>query len=298
MAKSLVGKKNAAIQSGKFISTAEGEEGSKLFSNLILVSFSAFDNFKMITEKNASSEDLPYSYIGLRRIDNNNETGVPKTFETLVREFVQSAEICMRGVRIERWQRALKVLEADPMFKDLAISLLPTKPFSEDIAATFRGLSSGHKIVLLTITRLVETAADKTLLLFDEPESHLHPPMISAFIRALSDLMTDRNSVAIIATHSPVVLQEVPKTCVWALDRTGSNVVAQRPEIETFGENVGVLTREIFGYEVTESGFHKMLYNAVQEGLSFDQVVTRFNGELGAEARAILRALSVTREPQ
>jgi predicted ATP-dependent endonuclease of OLD family len=72
-------------------------------------------------------------------------------------------------------------------------------------------MSSGHAIVLLTITRLVATVEEKTLVLLDEPESHLHPPLLSAFIRALSDLLYDRNGVAIIATHSPVVLQESSK---------------------------------------------------------------------------------------
>jgi len=65
-------------------------------------------------------------------------------------------------------------------------------------------MSSGHAIVLLTITRLVATVEEKTLVLIDEPESHLHPPLLSAFIRALSELLYDRNGVSIIATHSPV----------------------------------------------------------------------------------------------
>ena len=32
-------------------------------------------------------------------------------------------------------------------------------------------MSSGHKIVLLTITKLVETVDEKTLVLMDEPEA-------------------------------------------------------------------------------------------------------------------------------
>jgi predicted ATP-dependent endonuclease of OLD family len=95
--------------------------------------------------------------------------------------------------------------------------------------------------------------------LLDEPEAHLHPPLLSAFIRALSDLLVNRNGVAIIATHSPVVLQEVPKICVWKIWRNGREVVVERPEIETFAENVGILTRKVFGLEVANSGFHKLL---------------------------------------
>ena len=127
----------------------------------------------------------------------------------------------------------LDTKEADAQFKKRASGL-------------FGKLSSGHKIVLLTVTRLVETVEERTLILLDEPEAHLHPPLLSAFVRALSNLLIDRNGVAIIATHSPVVLQEVPRNCVWKVRRTGRHVNAERPEIETFGENVGVLTRYPF----------------------------------------------------
>jgi predicted ATP-dependent endonuclease of OLD family len=214
----------------------------------------------------------------------------------LIREFVKSAQLCKRGMPAKRWKKALSTLESDPIFRAAEVEALTEMDrneddFNEEAENLFKRLSSGHKIVLLTITRLVETVEEQTLVLLDEPEGHLHPPLLAAFVRALTDLMIDRNGVAIVATHSPVVLQEIPKTCVWTLQRTGKIVRAERPEVETFGENVGVLTREVFGYEVTESGFHKMLYEAAKEEPDFDDAVERFHGELGAEARAILRGL-------
>ncbi|MDT9120903.1 AAA family ATPase, partial [Escherichia coli] len=81
-------------------------------------------------------------------------------------------------------------------------------------------MSSGHAIVLFTITRLVDVVGEKSLVLFDEPEVHLHPPLLSAFLRTLCDLLDARNGVAIIPTHSPVVLQEVPKSCMWKVLRS------------------------------------------------------------------------------
>ncbi|OYQ67928.1 hypothetical protein B9G53_00495 [Pseudanabaena sp. SR411] len=162
----------------------------------------------------------------------------------------------------------------------------------------FEKLSSGHKVVLLTITRLVETVEERTLVLLDEPEAHLHPPLLSAFVRTLSELLVYRNGVAIIATHSPVILQEIPKSCVWKLRRNGSEAIAERPETETFGENVGTLTREVFGLEVTQSGFHKLLQDAVNQNKSFKQTMQMFDNELGSEARAILRALIVERDSE
>ncbi|MFE0908059.1 AAA family ATPase [Streptomyces rochei] len=146
------------------------------------------------------------------------------------------------------------------------------------------------------MTRLVEHVGERTLVLIDEPETHLHPPLLSAFIRVLSDLLTERNGLAIVATHSPVVLQEVPAHCVWKLRRYGDHLAADRPSIETFGENVGILTHEVFGLEVTDTGFHRDLSVLVDEGLSYEGILDRFQGRLGGEARIIARSLIAARE--
>ncbi|MGO0305261.1 AAA family ATPase [Endozoicomonas acroporae] len=173
---------------------------------------------------------------------------------------------------------------------------MKNEDLSNQARKTIRRTSSGHAVVLLTITRLVATVEEKTLVLLDEPESHLHPPLLSAFVRSLSELLYDRNGVAIIATHSPVVLQEIPKTCVWKVNRVGLATTVNRPDIETFGENVGVLTREIFGLEVVKSGFHDLLVKSVKRGGSYEQIIQEYNHQLGLEARAILKALVTHRD--
>ena len=157
-------------------------------------------------------------------------------------------------------------------------------------------MSSGHAIVLLTITRLVATVEEKTLVLLDEPESHLHPPLLSAFVRALADLLHDQNGVAIIATHSPVVLQEIPRSCAWKIYRVGTNVTSSRPAIETFAENVGVLTSEVFSLEIERSGFHDLLAKSVGTGRTYEEIVDDYDNQLGFEGRAILKALTANRD--
>lgn len=274
-------------------------DSSTYVANLVSVSFSAFDDFELVPERRKVKQGIQYSYVGLRRTSNTGQgRGTPKSTEMLVREFVKSVKQSLKGARAQRWRRSLQVLEADPIFKAANVAALSEyqpvqKDFDKDASAVFRGLSAGHRIVLLTITKLVETVEEQTLVLFDEPEAHLHPPLLSAFIQALSELLINRNGLAIIATHSPVVLQEVPKNCVWLLQRAGNEWKAERPESETFGENAGVLTREVFGLEVTQSGFHRMLIDAAETDPSFEMASRRFHHALGAEARAILRTLFV-----
>jgi len=67
-------------------------------------------------------------------------------------------------------------------------------------------------------------------------------------------------------------------------------------EDQTFGENVGILTREVFGLEVSKSGFHRLLTESVNAGGSYEEIEQRFNGQLGTEAKAILRTLISNRD--
>jgi predicted ATP-dependent endonuclease of OLD family len=168
---------------------------------------------------------------------------------------------------------------------------LSMKEEREAVLKTFNALSSGHKIVLLTLTRLVEKVEERTLVLIDEPEAHLHPPLLSAMIRAISELMVKRNGVAIVATHSPVILQEVPKCCVWILDRMLTSAKAYRPAIETFAESVGILSREVFQLELAKSGYHQILSELRRKESSYQAALDELEGQLGAEGKAVLRGM-------
>jgi len=267
-----------------------------LFANVISVSFSAFDESEPKKEQKDRTKGIQYSYIGLKRIPKGDEKDSnPKSPVMLKNEFIKSLDECKLGNRKERWIKAVKILESDPMFQESEIIKLikinDKKEFKETASEIFKKLSSGHKIVLLTITRLVETVEEKTLVMLDEPESHLHPPLLSAFTRALSELLILRNGVAIIATHSPVILQEVPKSCVSILSRSGISAKADRPEKETFGENVGTLTHAVFGLEVTNSGFYNLIKKSVKKKNTYEDVKLDFNNQLGMEAKAIAKSI-------
>jgi len=292
------------LRSRKFTPESSDSNARSLgFAGLVAVSFSAFDSKGPLGGK-ASGGTLPYQYIGLITREPLSSSSVDpaplheprvKGSSELAGEFANSVLVCLDGVRRDRWKRALNTLESDPLFAEINVSQLSEEPKEEIEAAAkrlYKNLSSGHAIVILAITRLVELVEEKSLVLIDEPECHLHPPLLSAFIRALNDLLVNRNGVGIIATHSPVVLQEVPSSCVWKLSRSGHEVSAERPEIKTFGENVGVLTREVFNLELTQTGYHKLISQSAI-GSTYEQIVAEFNDELGAEGRALARALSL-----
>lgn len=290
-----------------------GNDLMESFPRIVSVTFSAFDPFEPVSNRENKALEIRYQYIGLKHITKqaDGSSKPPKSPEDLATDFGYSVQLIVTQVsKRERWRKAIRLLESDRLFQRTRVwklidlyNVLSTEfetkeaffKLRQSARELYNKLSSGHKIVLLTITRLIETLEERSLVLLDEPEAHLHPPLLSTFIRALSDLLIDRNGVAIIATHSPVILQEVPRTCVWRIRRAGRQVAIERPKHETFGENVGELTHAIFGLEVTQSGFHKLLYDVVDKGLSYEEVLERFNNQLGNEARAIARSLIATR---
>lgn len=287
--------------SGSFTDQSPFGTRENLFANVVSVTFSAFDPFEPLRERETLG-GVRYQYVGLKspQLFQVPEPKPVKTPDELVDEFAGCLSRSPMRPKLERWQRAITTLEADPNFNRASIRALALiedpNELNAKASATFRGLSSGHKIVLLTLTRLVDLVDERTLVLFDEPEAHLHPPLLSAFVRAISELLVQRNAVAVIATHSPVVLQEVPRTCVWNLRRVGDVGVAERPAIETFGEDVGTLTHHVFGLEVTDTGFHRLLRDEIARGAGYDEIRQRFNDQLGAEARAIVRGLVTLRD--
>lgn len=213
----------------------------------------------------------------------------------LAAKFAEELSECMSEPWLSRFLKCIEILKADPMFAQLSpedlFSLSPSG-MKQKACSFFRKLSSGHGALLLIITQLVRRLDEKFLLLIDEPECHLHPPLLALFVNCLSWLLGERNAVAIIATHSPVILQSVVRDSVWIINRFEREVVVRNPEHETFGENVGLLMSDVFGLELDKLGYHRMLSDMISEGgHTFDEVVSKFGGHLGVEAKAVLRTM-------
>jgi len=290
------------------------------FSNIHSVSFSAFDDFMPPPDQPFQSYGTCYYYTGLKDLDPDG--GELKSLKELRMEMCSSLFNCfhdLKNKKLKRFLHAVNILSSDQNIKSLNLEQyfdeyialkkehytakadehkpsIPEYEFGNICAEIFQEklpqMSSGHTIVLLTTFKLISTVDERSLILIDEPESHLHPPLLSAFIRMLSWLLNQVNGVSIIATHSPVVLQEIPKKCVWKVMRSETEVEFCRPNIETFGENVGVLTKEIFGLEVDKSGFITVLKDLVHKGGSFEYIYKNIlKRQIGGEGLILLRTL-------
>lgn len=180
---------------------------------------------------------------------------------------------------------ALAPILADASFADVAGSdrqaLLGVDP-----RGNFLGWSTGHKIALHAIASLVAHTTRKSLVLYDEPETHLHPPLIAAVMHALRLVLEEKNAFAVIATHSPVILQETLAQHVRVIRRIGSEFEVLVPEKETFGENVGTLTQDTFGLTSAATDYHEVLDLLIQAHDTVEEVGQHFRTGLSGQALA------------
>lgn len=271
----------------------DDEEGMGKFVNVMCIAFSPFDDFAELIK---SDGEIPATYVGLNKKDGN-------LLKTVEDQFLLHFQNCIYSQRKRNlWMNAIRTLTSDPTFRregilnflddinfDKSFKLPDEK--ENEIRTVFGRLSSGHKVVLLIITSCVAEIEEQSILFLDEPENHLHPPLLSALVRALSDLLKEQNGVAIVSTHSPVVLQEMPNNCVWLLTRIDDFVKAERLERETFGTNLGDLIDEAFKFGVDNAGFHKLMVEASEKYDDYREALKAYGGHLGNEAAILLRML-------
>ena len=201
MVQALVAGEDQAIDTGNFFSKntwLTQTLSNKEFAGVVSVSFSAFDIFEPPPNQDNPDKGMRYRYVGLKKNvqDTTADEWPLKGKLELCVELSKSLSVCLAlQAKRSRWIAAIKKLESDYNFEEMNLLHLIEKfenDWSEEkinfqaySTSLFKLMSSGHTVVLLTITQLIETVEEQTLVLIDEPESHLHPPLLSAFTRAL-----------------------------------------------------------------------------------------------------------------
>lgn len=276
-------------------------EINNLFASLVMVSFNTFDNIYPVDIQDSL---IKYNFIGLKNKKKSESEEKRDSMDNLKNDFYSSLRNISDNVdKVRQWYKAIDTLSEDNIFNALSVSELIQREGErfytiqeEAIKKYFDHLSSGHRVVLLIITRLIEIVEEKTLVLIDEPENHLHPPLFSLLIRTVSNFLIYRNGVAIIATHSPIVLQEVPKECVWIYSRKEKSLKFERPIDETFGENISTLNKNVFKLQLEDATYFNLIKQMVENYDSLKEVYNVFNYKLGSEAMLLAAQLMYTKK--
>lgn len=257
------------------------DESSQRFSTTIAVSYSAFDSFEMPTP---DDKRVNYFYFGLRRQGGDPNLHELKSKKERLEELTKALSFISTNKQRSALTDALRPLMREPSFRKSNSDL---SFFDETWQEEFEALSSGHQIALAIVVQLVAYMEINSLALIDEPESHLHPPLVAALMKGIGIALEKTSSFAILATHSPVVIQEIPASCVHVLRRSGDIRRFVKPARETYGENLGVLTAEVFNMDNTESSFEGVLIKMAQT-MTARQIEGSFDSGLSGQARAVL----------
>lgn len=127
-----------------------------------------------------------------------------------------------------------------------------------------------------------------SFVLMDEPETHLHPNLISEFVDMLDYLLEQTGSHAIIATHSAYFVREVPREQVHVFQQASDGAVnIDPPRLKTFGATVDSISQFVFGEDVDVRLIDK-LYERVK-GRSFESVDAELSEQLSLAALMDLR---------
>jgi ABC-type transport system involved in cytochrome c biogenesis ATPase subunit len=152
-------------------------------------------------------------------------------------------------------------------------------------------LSSGE----LSFVRFAALASlyveNGSLLLFDEPETHLHPNFISQFVSILDNILEQTGSAAIIATHSAYFVREAFAEQVTVLRSAPDRIVeVEQPTLKTFGADVGAISYFVFGEDEPTRLARIVERRIAEQGLNWEQIFEEYKGDLSLELLSDLRS--------
>jgi ABC-type branched-subunit amino acid transport system ATPase component len=180
------------------------EPNRPLFSRVIALSFSAFDRF----QRPEPQQFFSYIYCGVR------DEGRGLSRKALEARHLQYLKRIKEHDRKLVWEMhianvmgvAKKTVNIDRTIEELESGLS-------------QSMSSGQSILAYFVSAALAYLKEESLILFDEPEIHLHPNAVALLMQTLQSLLEEYDAYAIIATNSPVVIQEVPRKRVIRFER-------------------------------------------------------------------------------
>jgi ABC-type microcin C transport system duplicated ATPase subunit YejF len=163
-----------------------------------------------------------------------------------------------------------------------------------------RNLSSGEVALLRFAAYAVASLRRGTILLFDEPETHLHPNYISQFMEMLDRLLEQTGSIALIATHSAYVVREVPRRRVRMISRDPEDetIMIDPPTMQTFGASIDTISQFVFGDIGPKHRFQQVLEQYIEDNpeATLRQIRRRFEADLNPETLSYIAELVALRD--
>lgn len=263
-----------------------------LYGKVFTVSYSFFDRFE-IPDSDAS---FNYVYCGLKKSNNTW-----KSEEDMLADFYKSVSLIKQKSLENDWYKILNNFISkdilDTVFDNIVDVIIPFNyVFNESKFGEARKiLSSGQSIILYMISEILSQIRFDSLILFDEPETHLHPNAINALLNTLFNLVKRFQSFCVIATHSPLIIQEIPSRNIFVIERDSDLAFVRGLERESFGENLTVITQDIFGNRDVPRHFISLIEELVSKGKPYSEIISILESDnlpITSNIRLYIKALT------
>lgn len=268
---------------------AQGEFTTKYlpaFSRVIAISYSLFDRFP----RPKQTKTYSYYYCGFQGgkgflTPNQINTRLNKAFTIL-----------KKSERVHLFGKYLSLVLSDEITSEildddyLEFNLKEFILYDENDYSKY---SSGQIIMILILAEVLAYITNESLIIMDEPETHLHPNSISLFVSVINRILNKFDSYSIISTHSPQIVQEVPSKDVIILERIQNSPSVRGLDIESFGENLNTITERIF-HTISHDEYYREFLIELSKNKSYNELLQMFSQNslpLSLNAKIFLQSL-------
>ncbi len=112
-------------------------------------------------------------------------------------------------------------------------------------------------------------------------------------MNVIYELVHEFESYCIITTHSPLIIQELLSKNVFILEKEENTPYIKKIGIESFGENLTILTEEVFGNKEISKQYKKIIERLIDNGNSYEEVVSKLESDsipLNLNARLYIKS--------
>jgi len=240
------------------------------FNRILTFSYSALNKFDYV-EGESLNDSRSYHFNGYEAIE------IHDVKEALKKSFNRINELG----RDDFWIKSINSL----LNKKIYIGKDATKVFDE-----INKYSSGQRIILEIITNLVANIRFNTVILYDEPEIHLHPNAMAKLIRVLNEVLNAFDSYCLIATHSPFLVRQLPKNNITIFDRIDDTPYIRKPHFETLSASLDVINSDIFNTR-DEVDNYKMILKFLSDKYTYNEILEKLNDDLPIEGKIYLKTI-------
>ena len=241
-----------------------------IFSKIIALSNCPYDSFEIPH----ANQGFGYVYCGISKKIHDVKTIISDI------ELKQGLTKSLKIIRARGWQMVTKIRTIlSNLLSDEELEMLFTEDNDgislrlNDVSVLCDRLSSGQNALLYQFCNVAAHIRYDSIILFDEPETHMHPNAITMLMSALYKLLDDFDSYCIIVTHSPLVVREVRSECVYVMTREDNHPDITKIGIESFGADTSVIIDEVFGNREAKMPYKTFIREMITDGLSYEDIV-------------------------